>query len=255
LKKSLLTWIICLLSLSISAQAPENIASDRPGNAFSALTVGKKVFQAQVGTDYGGSRVNNRTSSDYNFLSTFIRYGLWESVEISAQADYRYDRFRQLANINGISNLGIGLRYNVLRSSNGGPDIGALLTVNFSNILSSYETRNEIPTLIVSVQQALPYNFSLTANFGGSLVDPNRDFQGIYVLNLGYGITEELSAFIESYGTFDSRNFIRNYDAGLGYLANKDIQIDIYGGAADYRNELSYFVSVGISIRVGKTEP
>lgn len=237
--------------MQVSAQAPESIASDRPGNAFSALTVGKYLFQAQIGADYGGSSFDGGSISDYNLLSSFFRYGLGKSFEISGQVDYRHDRFSLSKNLNGISNLGVGLRYNFLRSTGGGPDIGALLTVSFSQVLKDYETTNEVPGLIIVVQQPLPANFGLTVNLGASLVDPERDVSGIYVLNLGYGLSEEVSVFIESYGTFDNRDFIRNYDAGLAYLLSKDIQLDFYAGATEYQKVFSYFASLGVSIRTG----
>ena len=240
-----------MLSIQLNAQVPDNIASDRPGNAFSPLTVGKGVFQGQFGMDYSASSFENEEVSSYSLGTTYFRYGLSKRFEVSAQADYRYDRLRTQQNLSGISNAGIGVRYNWTNGQQGMPDIGTLLTVNFNNLLGDYETQNEVPTLLLIAQQGLSDRFAITGNLGLSLIDPDRTAIGIYVLNLGYGINDKLSAFVESYGNFDDNEIVDNYDAGLAYLLNGDVQLDFYGGVSEYRNVFNYFLSLGISIRTG----
>ncbi len=70
----LLFFIIISITNSFS-QFSETIASDRPGQSNSPITVGKLVLQLQTGLQVGGGKADNYKRNDFE-LPAIIRFGI-----------------------------------------------------------------------------------------------------------------------------------------------------------------------------------
>lgn len=274
MKYSILIFLIGLTSASLYGQAPENIASDRPGNAYTSTTVGKGVIQGQDGLEFlraknefeipqlDGSLLNSRFISESFAFTNYYRFGLSEKSELNAIIDYRYSESRidneqpSITNYaSGISKIGLGFRQNILTEKGNAPALGVLLNANFNGLLNEYRSSNPDGFLLILAQKQLSNIFSFTANLGFNYGDflNEGDFIDayLYTLNLGYSITPKLSGYVEGYGQITNGEIADFYDTGLGYLINRNLQLDLYGGIYSEGDYIEYFLSAGLSFRFG----
>ncbi len=269
------------LCISISfAQIPENIASDRPGNAYTSTTVGKGVFQGQDGIEFGHAKLrtsiatNTITLRNDNYINVdnilqtsaftnYYRFGLGNRSEINAAFDYRYSENYRISSDNrqsgnylsGLSKLSLGFRQNILQEKGNAPALGILVNANFNGLLNDYRDANPDGFVLVLAQKQLSNVFSVTTNLGfniGDIFNQEELANGfLYTLNLGYSITPKLSGYVEGYGLISDGRVIDYYDTGFGYLLGPDIQLDLYAGINYEENYFEYFVSTGVSFRFG----
>ncbi len=270
----LLAFLILLTANIAFSQAPETIASDRPGNAYTSTVVGAGVFQGQNGLEYGhanskfqlidlfGNRTDAETIFESAAFTNYFRYGIGKNNEINAVIDYRYSQSRfqnsiaNLSNYNsGISNISLGFRQNFLKEKGNAPALGILVNANFNGLLNDYRNSNPDGFLMIIAQKQLSNLFSFTTNLGfnyGDFINGSEIVNSyLYTMNLGYSITPKLSGYIEGYGFIADGKIVDYYDTGFGYLINKDLQLDLYGGIYTEENYFEYFVTFGVSFRVG----
>ncbi|QNL22522.1 transporter [Hyphobacterium sp. CCMP332] len=273
--------LLCLLTASpVFSQSPETIASDRPGNAYTSTVVGKGVFQGQDGLEFGQSKdeykltfINGGLPSSYNLnsstyaLTNYFRLGIGNKSEINGIVDFRNNRTEidgtdsnnnqssTLITQQGLSKLGIGFRQNIIEEKGNLPALGVLINTYFNGLLDDHRISNPDGFLLILAQKQLSNIFSFTTNLGFNYGDFLNDGDFIdsylYTLNLGYSITPKLSGYVEAYGQIVNGDIIDAYDAGFGFLINKNVQLDLYGGIYTDQNYFEYFVSTGISWRVG----
>ncbi len=256
--------VICLIVYTVKAQ-PTNIASDRPGNAYTSSTVGNAVLQFQNGIDYNRFRFDNNFPEPTKYTnrtliqSNFIRYGLGLKNEINAAIDYsniETDQSKSEKTISGISKLGIAYRRNITEEAFGNSSIGVLAQANFNDLLNDFRFSNPDAFLLLLTQTPLTNVFAITTNLGFDLVD-DIDKSGLksnflYTLNLGFGLTDKLSGYLETYGSYSNGKNTMYYDGGIAYLINSNVQLDLFGGFSVEQLSIEYFVSTGVSWRIGK---
>jgi hypothetical protein len=263
----------------------ETIASDRPGQAVSALTVGKSIIQIQSGLNYlnskltldafnlddpllvDGSSVSNITNTFSNF--TDIRYGISKSFEVQGSLGYAFQESKSLnvisnssRKINGFSIFAIGARYNFLNPRDSKKPALGVRTNLFFPVNDEFNNDTYVDITFLHSQElfagiGLSTNLGLSWNPGVT----NENTPGItYVFNLGRQLgSSDFSAFVEYYGVFidgtgefgDGLN--HNFDAGLAWVLSKDLQIDFSAGYNKSEDTLSYsnnwFFDSGVSWR------
>ena len=150
-------------------------------------------------------------------------------------------------NTNGVSNTEFGFRYSITTNKGWRPAIGiqGRLLLKFQD--EAYQRENIGTRFIMASGNKLSDSFSLITNWiltpAGNGNGPNYS----YVINMSYSITENLSTFMEVYGGLN--NFNVDVDAGLAYLLNKDLQLDVSFGLQDENKESNWFVDAGVSWR------
>ncbi len=250
MKKIFFLIAFALVNQLLYAQYNETIRTGRPGQAIGPFSVGKNVFQTQTGFDYGGSSQSYSDYSNYYLNpNTVLRYGISEKIEINSSASYRTENIKLNGSqykLSGINTYSVGSRVNLFNNENNGPSIGLQGTLLFPITFGDYEDNFISYTLMAIVAQRISEKFSSTLNLGSNI----NSKIGIYVLNLGYSINEKFGVFAEMYGDFDKNNFQKNWDTGISFLANNNLQFDIYGGYGSNNNTKDYFGSIGISWRI-----
>lgn len=275
-KASILFLGILLILASPSHSQPETIASDRPGNANTAVAVGQRVFQVQSGFDFNRTefyfKIPNNVDPapittkpfihEFSFANVF-RYGILKKTEINAEfnisstEDSFDDRFNEEPS--GISKIGLGIRQQVLQESNNIPAIGILGTAYFNGLLNDYGGANPDGRLMLLAQKQLFKFLTITGNFGYSFDQEFKVDEFDYTLNLSTSITPIISTYIEIYGPIDGSDFDLTFaDTGIGFLINDNLQLDLYGGVNINRPDFNFYVkdsywnffgSTGISYR------
>lgn len=227
-EKILFQLIFLLVVLGVNAQYKTNIDSGRPGNSIGVFTVGKDVFQIESGIDYSNSEDSYQTN-------LVLRFGIAERIEVNAGLGTNNES-------NEIGFYSFGAKFNIFEGDSMLPSSGFQTTFNISN--------DEVQNSYSSMLFLLGYNFnekwSYTLNFGANVDLEKRAViengesknivfvEGVYTFNLSYQINDRWAVFVEPFGTVDkyySPKIKINLNAGLSYLINKDLKIDLLGGS------------------------
>lgn len=249
--KKILGFIFLIVTSNVVlAQFNETIRTGRPGQAIGPFTVGKSVFQTQTGFDFGGSS-QKHTGFSNNYLNpnTVLRFGISEKIEINSALSYRIDESKlngSKFNSSGLNLYSVGSRINLINNGNSLPSLGLQGTILFPITFGDYEDGLISYKLMAIAAQNINKKLSTTLNLGYVL---NTKI-GSSVLNLSYSINDKWGAFAEIYGSFDKEFFQKNWDTGLSYLANNNLQFDISGGYGSNNNVNDYFISLGVSWRI-----
>lgn len=232
-------------------QFSETISSDRPGQTFSATTLGKKVFQIQTGFTYGEEHENER---DITLLSnTFLRFALTDNFDIEAMVNWRKDNTliddKTTTISEGVSNTQIGFKYNFIENEGWVPALGFQGRVITQLVDSDYKGDKAGMLMNLTTSNMLTSWLSFNMNIG--LTFPQKDNIEYYVpatFNFSTGFLEKWGAFIELYGNLN--DFNANFDTGFSYLLNNNLMLDCSGGYFKNKFLDSWFVDVGVSYRV-----
>ncbi len=248
--------IICLLIASAQysyGQYGETIRSGRPGQSIGPFTVGKGIIQLQTGMDvFGFENKPLNIKGDGYLNNTVVRYGIAERFEVSALADYRSETIKSNGtetDLNGLAAFDLGGRYHVFSAKGAIPNIGFQLRFRLPVLSEDYKIDNVAPRFIIVTGQKLSETFALATNWGASWNGVNSTATKFYVINLSFPIVGKLGGFVENYGSSANGNFDTRFDAGLAYLVNDDLQLDLLGGPGNNDGIKDYFFSVGLSIR------
>ncbi len=232
-------------------QFNETIRTDRPGQSIGPFGVGKGFFQIQSGVDY--LNYNNPKIRGKGALSnTVIRYGLTEPFEVSAMIEYKgenTDNGIDSQNTNGFSAVDLGMRYHIYTGNGLVPSVGFQIRWRIPQIGGDYEIDQWAPNFLFVTNQQLSDKLSFTTNCGASWNGNNATPQGNYTANLSYAITSNLGVYIENYGSLLQSDFDSFLDAGIAYLINNNLQLDLYSGFGKNDEAKDFFVSAGISWR------
>ena len=243
-----------LLGRSCYGQYSETLSTDRPGQAFTPSTVGKGAFQFETGVAYLGSRASNtnfRTNS--GGFTTFFKHGLSQKFELNygftvLNRALRVDSIDQ--NDTGVQGMNLGTRFNIKSGEGNQPSFGFLFTLFLNNYAHrAFKTDHVAPLFLFLYSQSLGEVVSLSGNLGMSWNGDTPQSQTNYVLNLGFSLTDNLSAFVENYGWLVDGDFSTNLDGGFSYLINDNLQVDLSGGYGKNDGFADFFVATGISIR------
>ncbi|NME67422.1 transporter [Flammeovirga aprica] len=249
MKYKILLFLLSAFSIShvTFAQFSETISSDRPGQTYSASTLGKHVFQIQTGFNYteGRNGVENKNIKS----NTFLRFALSERFDIEALVNYSKDEIRTQGETivvgDGFSDTELGFKYSVLRNDGWIPSMAFQGRVLTRLVDKDYERTSAGMLMNIATQNQindwLAYNMNLGVTF------PRRGTSK-YILpatfNFSASISPKWGAFIELYGNLN--DFEPSVDGGLSYLITDDFMLDLYGGMASE----SWFVEGGLSYRV-----
>jgi hypothetical protein len=247
---------IVLLALLFNVEAygqfNETIQSGRPGQAIGSNTVGANVFQMQNGFDYN-NHSNGEDTYQLNDINSVFRYEFTENFEFGLGLNYYTENsevgsFTQTAK--GLSSFSIRMRSNVYVGKGLIPSVGYQFNLGLPYVSYNYKTKDLAPKITIVTSQSLTSAIGFTTNFGfnwdGNTVSPTA----FYILNLGYSINDKWAVFIENYGTENNNKIDSKFDGGVAFLANNNLQLDLFGGYDQSDNNFNdWFVSVGFSWR------
>jgi len=245
--------IIFILFTKLSfGQYNETIRTGRPGQAIGAFTVGKRVLQFQQGVDYYSFA--DQKYPPRGFVSNnVIRYGILETVELSALIDYQYENTKFDTNSlsrSGLSNLHLGFRVHINDQKGWIPTTGFQMRLKMPKISDAFGASQLATAMVFVANWSLPKNMTLASNWILSYNGNDPYPTGKYVLNFGFPIYKKLSGFFENYGQVNQGVFQARFDGGFAFLINNNVQVDLSAGYGNNQNIQDYFVSTGVSWRI-----
>jgi len=248
----LILFFNSVFTISSRAQYSETIQSDRPGISIGLSTVGKNVFQIQTGPIFGNIKFEEDGETNILAESTVIRFGLTRNVEVSTAFTLSRDKIKSAngeTTLSGLSQADVGFRVNLYEGGGLVPAVGFQSRLKL-NILSKAFNPDHlgIECLLVTSQELTSY-LSLTTNWGAIWNGRSADPRGVYTINLSFPIGDKLGGFVENFGSVKSNDFNTSFDAGVAYLVNNDLQLDISGGYGKNDGISDYFVDFGLSWR------
>ncbi|GMN08412.1 hypothetical protein MTsPCn5_38010 [Croceitalea sp. MTPC5] len=245
----LVTFILIFFTAPSFGQYAENIASGRPGQAIGARTLGESVFQLQSGFSRTQFPSENFQISNVQF-NNVLRLGITERFELSGVVNWQSDK-NQILNesntVSGISDTQLGGRYTIVTNEGWRPAIALQGRILLNLQSEAFRMQNLGARFILAMGNSLTEKFSLSTNWIlGYKRNGGRPSYG-YVINLGYGITDRLSTFVEVFGALNDIDI--DIDAGFAFLMNKDLQLDFSFGTLSNGNTTSWFADAGLSWR------
>ena len=241
-----LVALLALPAVSL-AQIHPTIRSGRPGQAIGPYVTGRGLFQLQSGIDL--YQTKNSTKTNTYLSNTVIRHGFSENFEASGVFNYQSDNVDQSSQ-NGVSDLQIGFRYNIIDTPRGlVPGLGVQTRFRLTNVSENYRRQNVAPIFILAIQHQISETLSLTNNFGLSYNGLSAEPTHSFISNLSFPIIGNWGGFIEVYGNETNGLNSQYGDGGLSYLVHKDLQIDLSAGGGKNHGTTESFISVGVSWR------
>lgn len=267
--------VFIVLAGGLSAQTTEILTSDRPGQTFSANTVGKGVFQIQSGLGYDQfyfedvtfrDESNNPANTDLRvwgyFINTDLRYGLMERFEVGvnlisshAGSEMEQDYLNYNSIQDGNFEALVSLRANLFSSKN----------FNLAALASGIITE---PTFLVRTGLAGSFDINSNNSLSANLFYIFGDTPGLdpllFTLNYGYSFGK-MGVFVEAFGEVVLFSTVINeplwrtfYDAGVWYLINDNFQVDFSLGTGinsefkffDETKSTRFFSEIGLTYRI-----
>ncbi len=241
--------IIALLSFFILENLTAQIITDRPDQTESSSTVGNGNLQIESGILIGFEGEAQTSNRQILAPTNLFRFGISKSIEIRLLSQYEIRKNDNL-NVDGISDLEIGTKIQIFKNAKSSTEIAFLshLIVPTGSAELSNDKFGTINKL--SISHELFENIAIGYNLGYDNFGQGKgDFT--YSLAVGFGINDKVGIYIEPFGEIvEFEDYISNFDAGVTYLANENMQFDFSFGTG-LNNKMNY-VSIGFSWLIEK---
>jgi hypothetical protein len=274
--KSIFSISLILITTLNYAQFTDVINSNRPGESMSAFSVGKTVFQAELGF-YGVQE--EHALSNYNIKGLggdlTLRYGAFlEQLELIVDLQYQNDTYKTdwtNTKRSGLKQSNFGLKY-LLYDPNKNyeekvnvfswkasqkfsyrsliPAVGLFVgaNLNFSDNQFSFPTDPKISPKAMLITQNQFGKYVVVTNIIADKIMTDFPSYG-YVVTLTRGFTPRWTGFIENQGYQSDFYADCIFRGGAAYLIQENIQVDASFGA-NIKNTPSLLVAgIGLSWR------
>lgn len=249
--RSLINIVLIGLILSSYAAKAQQIITDRPDQTESSSTIPKGSLQIEAGIGLGYLEINAEKERSILAPTVLFRFGIIKALEIRVVGQFASIKNKTTTEeVNRIGDVEIGAKVQLLRKEDINMEIAFLshLVIPTTTIVSEAYKLGTVNKLAISHE--LGKRVGLGYNVGYNYFGIN---QGIftYSLALGVGITDKLSIYIEPYGdVILSGKYLSSFDAGLTYLLQDNLQLDIsYGFGMNYTMN---YLAVGVSWNLSK---
>lgn len=236
--------MITIISLMVFIELNAQIITDRPDQTESSSTVGNRNLQIESGLLIGFEGDAPNSVRQILAPTNLFRYGISKGVELRFLSQFETLKNGNLS-IQGISDIEIGTKIQILKEENEDVEIALLshliVPTGTSELTSdNFGTINKL-CLSHDLNEKMSVGYNLGYNYFGK-----NDEALTYSIALGIGVNKQVGIYIEPYGemvNFDE--MVLNFDAGLTYLANENLQFDFSFGTGI--NERMNYISAGFS--------
>ena len=256
--KTLLLILLAIFPNLIIGQYTDVINSNKPGESFSAFSVGTNVIQVETSTNFLKQKhklLNNKFighsidfSLRYGFLKEELEFISFGNYQTDIFYDYRYNPTNELARKN-IKEFKIGFKYLVYdpyKNYDDSPNVysyranqkfkwrsllpalAVMSGVNIDSKMNPY-TANGIngisPYILIATQNNFKNNTVFVANILYDRIGSNQsDFE--YIFTLTKALNVNWAIFLETQGIKSDFYADNLFSFGAAYLFNKNFQID-----------------------------
>jgi hypothetical protein len=236
-----------------AAEAPqarvEPIAPDRPDFTDGVLIVERVQLEA-------GAILSRMGSRELSLGDVFLRVPMAERLELRLALAYIRDR-DEGEGASGLSNSFLGAKYQLQAPDDGRIGIAVLAGTTLPTGASSVSEPGGLQPLIkVALAKEFTERIGLGVNVGYAYEkdDGARVNDFFASASLGISLTQRLGSFVEVWMLSKSNaagDSARYASAGLTYLVNPDVMVDVRGGwgiGNDFGSP-DYFAGAGLSVR------
>jgi hypothetical protein len=255
----LITFLsVLLISFAVLAQTEKpEIVTDRPDQTEAPVLVPKGGLQVETGFVYENDKSSNIRTTNYDYNTTLIKYGVNENFELRFITGYAGQRVRisesAASKINGFSPIALGVKIKLAEETGIWPQAALISHVNLKAGSDEFESDYTSMNFRFTFAHTLSNKFALSYNVGAEWDGTTPEATFLYTLSLGYLITSKLSVFIETYSFFPEASKADNrLDGGFTYKISPIVQVDFSGGIGLSENAPDSFLSTGISFRLFK---
>jgi hypothetical protein len=249
-KKSIICIALLIASTLVSAQT---IITDRPDQTESSSTVPKGSLQIETGVLIGFSKSGGISERQTLAPSTLFRYGITNGIELRVVNQFESIKNRTTSDkFNGISDLEIGTKFQILQKENINTEIAFLshLIIPTGSEELTIDKLGTINKLSIShvISESIGIGYNVGYDYFG---EGSGNFT--YSLALAIGLSPKLGIYLEPYGgiiEFDTHE--ANFDGGFTYLIHDNLQLDLSFGTGINHN--MNYISAGASINISKAK-
>jgi hypothetical protein len=232
----------------------EPLQPDRPDFTDGPYTLERGHVQVE-----GGYTFERQDDEDTGSLGAFVvRIGLAERLELDLGVPARVWIDGPDGKTSGWEDAGAGVKIRLtgVDPAPGRPVVGLLLQTSVPT--GSDRLTGDVwqPVAKLALDWELTDTVSLATNVGwSSAQDTGLDqrFRQIFAsLSLGLGLTDRLGAFVEGYGFTKEEKVgpsTHYFDAGLSWLATKDLSFDVETGRGWNGADSDWWVGAGAAVR------
>lgn len=227
---------------------PAELITDRPDQTESSSTV--PVGSVQVEAGWLREEIDDEVTSE-SAPGVLLRIGLTEELELRVGWAGWVE-----AGIDGSGDAELGLKWHLWRAQGNRPD--AALLVGTSVPVGSAAVTSDAwdPAFRFAFEHELSSTVGLAYNVGYAweTTEENgrrsREGAAIWTAALGFGLSDEVGAFIELFGALPDGGSESSIDGGLTWLVRPNLQVDLYAGVGLSSTAPDSFVGLGFSWRL-----
>jgi hypothetical protein len=257
-KLSIFVILIFLSTFTFAQNGTDlTVSADRPGVGTPPSVMPVNHFQIETGFLYEKSTVDNSTTKLFSYDQSLFRYGLLSFAELRLSGDFTKTKIGFAGtdtSFTGFGPINFGTKISILKGKGIIPATSLLVNVTLPKTgKKEYQTTNAAPSIYLLFQNSLTDKLSLGYNLGLEWDGVSDKPTTFYAVNLGYGITEKLSCYIENYGYLISGGNDFFVDGGFAYQLTDKLQLDLYGGIDTKGAKTDSQISAGISWLIPKS--
>ena len=281
MNKTIILLFLGILPTFIMGQYTDVINTNKPGESFSAFSVGTNVLQIETGTNFLKKEHNLLNNKFVGYgLDFSIRYGFFkEELEFITFGtyqndifyDYRYNPTNEIIRKN-IKEFKIGFKYLIFdpyKDYDDSPNvysyranqkfkwrslvpaIAVMSGINIDSKMNPY-TSNGIngvsPFILIATQNNFKNNTVLVTNIVLDRIGSNQsDFE--YIVTVTKAININWAIFIETQGIKSDFYADNLFTLGTAYLFNKNLQIDASFTTNNKETPKVNKITIGLSYR------
>jgi hypothetical protein len=230
------------------AQEPGPLEADRPDQTETASVVPHDHFQIESGFSF--ERANSAIST-LAHPSVLCKYGIRDLFEFRLVWEIASNSIGQ-DRTTGLNPVAVGFKVRLLEESGITPKTSLIAHVSLPHLASAgFKARYYAPAARLSMQHTLTETLSLGYNLGIEWDGVSTDPTYIYTLAAGFSLAEPLGCYAEIYGFAPQSEAAQHLaDAGLTYLIQNNLMVDISAGIGISSNAPDFFLALGFSVRL-----
>ena len=221
---------LLLLSVLVAQESEFTISADRPGMATGVDILPFKNVQFETGFqwDYSGT-------SAITLPTAMLRFGLSDFAELRLQYDGTLIENLGAPWNYSVEPLTIGTKIKVLEGGQYVPAISFMTNLAIPSTSDLARTMHVAPSLYLLFQNDITDWFNVGYNVCVEWNGEDAIPATFLAICLGFGITDNFGAFLESYNYFSRYDLSTgktavdaNLDFGFNYIVHPRIQLDLY---------------------------
>ena len=239
--------VVAFLLFLFVGQIEAQIVTDRPDQTESSSTVGKRNLQIEAGLLIGSEGEEPISTRQILAPTTLLRLGITKGIELRFMGQLESLKMPDQV-FWGISDIEFGAKFQLYQKEGSRSEVAFLTHLLLPT--GPAELPNDAFGTInkLAVSHVINDYMSLGYNLGYNYLGADKG-DLTYSLALGVGLGEKVGIYAEPYGEYvNLDNFLHNFNAGLTYLIEENLQLDVSFGLG-LNHRMNYF-SAGCSWKI-----